>query len=92
MSLLEAHGTMDRWFAWASRHPCREAAILLAGAGLVPEPEPEEGSVAPARGPLSAELGGASSLGGREGSARAPGWRVGANIESHATRRRCAGT
>jgi hypothetical protein len=31
---------------------CREAATLLARAGLGPEPEPEEGPLAPARGQL----------------------------------------
>ena len=85
---LETHERVDRRFAWASRRPCREAAILLAGAGVVPEPEPEEGPPA-ARCQLWAELGGAGALAGGEGSARTPYWRAGANIERHATSRRC---
>jgi hypothetical protein len=76
----------------ASRLPCREAAILLAGAGLLPEPEREEGPLAPALGQLSGELGGSGELAGGEDSAGAPGWRVWANIEAHAMRGRCVGT
>jgi hypothetical protein len=64
---------------------------LLAGAGLLPEPEPEEGPIAPALGQVSRELGGSGELAGGEDSAGAPGWRVGANIEAHAMRGRCVG-
>jgi hypothetical protein len=92
LSLLEAHRTAYRCFAWSSRRPCREAAVLLAGAGVLPEPEAEEGAHPPALGQRSWELGGASSLAGGAGAARTPVWRLRANIEAHATSRRCAGT
>jgi hypothetical protein len=58
--------------------------MLLAAAGLLPEPEGEEEVRPPALGQLWRELDGASELAGKEGSAQTPLWRVWANIEAHA--------